>query len=90
MPCLVLILALVSPRLALIGVWLGSDWLGRAFEGKLLPIIGFFFLPWTTLAFAGMWAYGTNEVTGFEWAIIALAFLGDIGAIGGAKRGRGD
>ena len=85
MPCLVALLAFISPRLALIAVWLGSDWLSRSFDGVLLPLIGFFMLPWTTLAWAGMWAYGTNEVAGFEWAVVVVAFLADIGAVGGSR-----
>ena len=49
MPCLSLILALISPRLALFAMWLLSDILGRAFDTWLLPVLGFFLLPWTTL-----------------------------------------
>ena len=43
-----------------------------------MPFLGFFLLPWTTLAYAVMWTSGTNEVTGFEWFIVVLAFLIDI------------
>ena len=38
MPCLALILALISPRLALFATWLLSDILGRAYDGWLLPL----------------------------------------------------
>jgi hypothetical protein len=88
MPCLAVVLALISPRLALFAVWLLSDILGRAFESWLLPVLGFFLLPWTTLAYAIMWDTGTHAVTGFEWFIVAIAFLGDLGAYGGTGRGR--
>jgi hypothetical protein len=87
-PCLALILALVPPRLALVAVWLLSDILGRAFDGVLLPILGFFLLPWTTLAHALMWNNATHEVTGFAWFIVVLAFLGDLGACGGTGADR--
>jgi hypothetical protein len=87
-PCLALLLALISPRLALVAVWLFSGILGRAFESWLLPLIGFFLLPWTTLAYAIMWDVGTHAVTGFEWFIVVLAFLADLGAYGGTARGR--
>ena len=90
MPCLVLLLAFISPRLALVAVWLGSDWLSRAFDGVLLPLLGFFLLPWTTLAYAGLWQYGTDEVAGFEWALVALAVLVDLGSIGGGSRRKRD
>ena len=88
MPCLFALIALISPRLALIGVWLFSDILSRAFDSWFLPLIGFVLLPWTTLAFAVMWDVGTHEVTGFEWFIVALAFLADLGTYTGGQRAR--
>jgi hypothetical protein len=87
-PCLAALLALVSPRLALFGVWLFSGILGRAFDSWLLPVLGFFLLPWTTLAYAVMWDVGTHTVNGFEWFVVGLAFLGDVGALRGATHGR--
>ena len=88
MPCLFALLALISPRLALIGVWLFSDILSRAFDSWLLPLIGFVLLPWTTLAFAVMWDVGSHEVTGFEWFVVALAFLADLSSYAGGQRAR--
>jgi len=85
--CLVVLLALISPRLALVAVWLLTDILSRAYENALLPLIGFFLLPWTTLVYAGMWELGTNGVTGFEVVLVVLAFLADLGAYGNARRG---
>jgi len=80
MGCFVVLFALISPRLALFFVWIFSDWLSRAYDSWALPLIGFFLLPWTTLAYAVMWELGTNGVTGFEWFIVVLAFLADLGS----------
>ena len=56
----------------------------------LLPLIGFFVLPWTTLAWAAMWEWGSGrEVTGVEWFFVVLAFLVDVGAVGSGSRARG-
>ena len=85
MGCLLIPLALISPRLALVAMWLFSDILGRAYDSWLLPVLGFFLLPWTTLAYAGMWAAGTNAVTGLEWFIVVLAFVVDLASFGGAR-----
>jgi hypothetical protein len=68
-------------------LWLFSDILGRAFDGWLVPFLGFFLLPWTTLAYALMW-WSSNGVVGFEWFIVVLAFLVDLGAFGGGARRR--
>lgn len=78
MGCLVALFALISPRLALFFIWIFSDLLGRAFDEWWLPLLGFFLIPWTTLAYAVMWGAGTNQVEGFEWFIVGLAFLFDL------------
>jgi len=92
-PCLAVLLAFISPRLAIIVVAIFSDILSRAFDSWFLPFIGFFILPWTTLAYAIMWDVGTREVTGFEWFVVVLAFLVDLGSYAGgdrSRRARGD
>ena len=68
-------------------LWLFTDLLGRAFESWIVPFLGFFLLPWTTLAYAAMWS-SSDRVSGFEWFIVVLAFLIDLGAYarGGRER----
>jgi hypothetical protein len=65
-----------------------SSYLGRAFGGNiLLPLVGWLFLPWTTLAY--VWAINsTGEVTGFHAIVVVAAVLVDLGVTGGgaAKR----
>jgi hypothetical protein len=87
-PCLIALLALISPRLALFFVFLFSNMLDRAFDGWLLPLLGFFLLPWTTLAYTVMWDTGTNTVDGFEWFIVAIAFLADLASYAGGRSHR--
>jgi hypothetical protein len=52
MGCLLALLALFSPRLAIFFLWLFTDRMRIAFTSGLLAVVGFLFLPWTTLAFA--------------------------------------
>ena len=85
MPCIAALLALISPRLALFFIFLFSNLLSRAFDSWLLPLIGFFLLPWTTLAYAVMWDTGTRDVNGFEWFIVLLAFLADLASYAGGR-----
>lgn len=80
MGCLVLLFALISPRLAIVALWLFGDLLSRAFESWWLPLLGFFLLPWTTLAYAVMWDVGSRGVHAFEWFLVGLAFVADLGA----------
>ena len=88
MGCLVALLALLSPRLALVAIWLFSDLLSRAFDSWILPLLGFFLLPWATLGYAVMWSIGSDRVAGFEWFIVALAFLVDLGSYANGQRSR--
>lgn len=90
MGCLVVLLAFISPRLALFAIFLFSDLLSRAFDSWFVPLLGFFLLPWTTLAYAVMWSASSNEVTGFEWFIVILAFLIDLGSWANRGRARRD
>jgi hypothetical protein len=81
MGCLLALLALISPRLALIFLWIFTDAQSRALDGWLLPFLGFFLLPWTTLTYVAFWHWGAGlHVTGFEWFLVALAFLLDLGS----------
>ncbi len=81
MGCFVALFALISPRLALFVVLVFSDWVGQAFDGWVLPVLGFFLLPWTTLAYIVMWQI-TPGVNGFEWFIVILAFVVDLASYG--------
>ena len=87
MCCVVLLLALVGPRVALALLWLFSDYLSRAYDGFILPLLGFFFLPWTTIAFA-VAQNSLGGLNGLGLVVVILGVLADIGAIGGGARNR--
>jgi len=87
--CLLALLALISPRLVLFLLWIFSNVLSRAFDSWIIPLLGFFLLPWTTLTYTAFWDWGSgHHVTGFEWFFVVVAFLIDLGAIGGGRRAR--
>ena len=91
MGCLIALFALLSPRLALFVIWLTTNLLSRAFDSWFVPFLGFFPLPWTTLAYAAMWDSGAgNHVTGFEWFLVILGFLFDLGSYDRGRRYRGE
>jgi hypothetical protein len=51
MPCLLLILFFAFPRVALVLLFLSSNYLQRAYHGLLLPLLGFLFLPLILLCY---------------------------------------
>ncbi|HEX6532989.1 MAG TPA: hypothetical protein VF041_00245 [Gemmatimonadaceae bacterium] len=64
MPCLLVILAFVTPRLVVALLWFFSNWFHGMFPSLLWPLLGFFFLPTTLLWysvvqhwFGGQWTF---------------------------------
>jgi hypothetical protein len=89
MGCLLALLALISPRLVLVALWLFSNVLSRAFDSWIVPLLGFFLLPWTTLAYTAFWDWGPgHEVAGVEWFFVILAFVIDLGSYAQGNRSR--
>lgn len=82
MGCLVALLALISPRLALIVLALFTDLIRDAFDGDwFLPVLGFFVLPWTTLAWSVI-AGLSDGVTPFGILVVIFFFLVDLYSYG--------
>jgi hypothetical protein len=87
--CLVFLFALISPRVALVVTWLLTNVLSRAYDGLIVPVLGFLLLPWTTLAYA--WMYDSaRTVEGLEWFLVGAAFVFDLGSYVGGSRSRRD
>ncbi|MGC4051985.1 MAG: hypothetical protein QM757_21805 [Paludibaculum sp.] len=89
MPCLLLIVILAFPRITLALMFFFSTYLERAFHGGLLlPVLGFFFLPLTTIVYA--WEINSKMPTeGINLLWLLLAVIIDLGGIGGGARRRG-
>lgn len=91
MPILVGCLALATPRLAIVLVVIFSDFIGRAYATTVWPLLGFLFMPMTTLAYA--WAINSaGSVEGMRLVVVVIAVLMDLGLVGagaGSRRRRG-
>jgi hypothetical protein len=82
--CLLVLIGLFSPRLAIFLLAIFSDDLSRAFDSWLVPLLGFFLLPWTTLVYTLLWTT-SHHVNGVEWVLVGAAVLLDLGVIGGGQ-----
>jgi hypothetical protein len=88
MGCLVAILAGFFPRFALVVVWIATDKVDRAFDSFILPLLGLFFLPLTTLVYALAWVPGVHLGNG-RWLWVALAFIFElVGYVGTGRTNR--
>ncbi len=85
MPCLLALVVLAFPRVVLVLMWLFSNTLDRAYHGLVIPLLGFIFLPITTIVYA--WMVTNNmPMQGFNLVILVIAVLLDAGSHGGSYR----
>jgi putative effector of murein hydrolase LrgA (UPF0299 family) len=84
MGCLVVLFGFITPRFVIVMLWLFTDYMSRAYGGWLLPTLGFFFLPTTTIAYA----IAQNSIHSQLGRTIVVVFgvLIDVGVFG---KGRG-
>ncbi len=76
------IMLLAGPRAGILIWWLLDRALwGQAFSRFLWPVLGFLFLPWTTLVYVYV---STGGVMGLEWVWLALALFIDISSYAGS------
>lgn len=83
MPCLLALIALAFPRLVLVALAIFSNYLADAYQTLVWPILGFLFMPFTTLAYAWAWHATSGSVSGFPLFVVILAVLMDLGTVGG-------
>ncbi|HKE23868.1 MAG TPA: hypothetical protein VKB88_15990 [Bryobacteraceae bacterium] len=84
MPCLLAIVVLAFPRVVLVLMFLLSNYLQRAYHGLLIPLLGFIFLPLTTIVYA--WLVNSHlGIEGVNLIILIVAVVIDLGGIGGGE-----
>ena len=68
--CVMVLLGTAFPRLVIVLLFIFSNWWGRAFNGFVIPVLGFIFLPYTLL-----WASVVTNWYGGEWGVLQIALL---------------
>lgn len=85
MPCLLALLAFFAPRLVMVLLFLFSNFMGRAYTGMIVPLLGFVFMPMTTLTYAAAINWN-GQVSGAFFFMVLVAALADLGVVGGGVR----
>jgi hypothetical protein len=84
MPCLLVLAVLAFPRVVLVCMYFLSNYLQRAYENILIPVLGFIFLPVTTIVYA--WLVNTKSpLEGINLLYLIVAVLIDAGGLGGGE-----
>lgn len=88
MPCLGVLIALLTPRFFIVMLWLFTGWFKGIFDTALWPVLGFIFLPTTLLWYTAVhnWWNGTWGLLQIAGLVIALMI--DISPAGGRRRRR--
>jgi hypothetical protein len=86
MPCLLTLLALLTPRLVVVLLWLFTGWFDGIFDSLLWPLLGVIFLPTTLL-----WYTAVQHWFGGGWSLwpvvgIVIALMIDLSPARGARR----
>ncbi len=87
MPCLLALLAIAFPRVAIVLLWLFTNFFSGVYHGLIIPVLGFIFLPLTLIAYT----YLQNTHAGLgttQLVILFVAVVIDLGLVGGGAWGR--
>ena len=86
MPCLLLLFALITPRLVIVVLWLFTSWFRGMFAIALWPVLGFIFLPTTLIWYTAVqhWFHGAWTF----WPVVGLviAVATDVSPARGRRR----
>lgn len=78
MCCLALLALGLGPRIALFTWWLVDDKPDQAIESWFWGVLGFLFLPWTTIMFVIAWSPVVG-VSGFsDWLLVGIGVALDV------------
>ena len=76
------------PRIALLLMWIFTNYVDRAFSGFLPPLLGLIFLPFTTIMFCLVSSPAAGGMVGANWIWVALGLLLDIMSYSSGGYGR--
>ena len=87
MPCLLVVLALLAPRISVALLWFLTRWFEGMFPSLLWPILGFIFLPTTLLWYSAVQHWFDGQWTLWPIVGIVVALIIDVSPVS-AKRER--
>ena len=80
MPCLLTLVAILFPRVLMVVLWIFTDWFSGVFSTTLWPVLGFLFMPLTTLWYSVVINHYGGQWNGMTIAVMVLAVVFDMGS----------
>jgi hypothetical protein len=86
MGCLLPVIAIFVPRLVMFFIFLLTNWFAQAYQTVLWPLLGFLFMPYTTLAYMAAMLNNNHELSGAWIVLVVVAVFFDLGGQGHSSR----
>ena len=88
MPCLLALLAVAFPRVAIVLLWLFTNFFTGVYNNIIIPVLGFLFLPLTLIVYTYVEKSHPGPLGAQQLIFIFIAVILDLGLIGGGAAGR--
>lgn len=91
MPCLLALLAVAFPRVAIVLLWLFTNFFTGVpypISGIIIPVLGFLFLPLTLIVYTYLEKTSGGHLSTTQLVFVLIAIIIDLGLVGGGVRSR--
>lgn len=88
MPCFAVVIALLFPRVLIAVLWFFTHWFNGVFDSLLWLVLGFIFMPFTTLWYSVVINHYGGQWSNTNIALMVLAVVIDLGSNGGGYKNR--
>ena len=85
MPCLLALLVVAFPRVAIVLLWLFTTFFWGVYHGILIPVLGFVFLPLTLIVYTFILKNYPGPLSTQEFVFLFIAVILDLGLVGGGS-----
>jgi hypothetical protein len=86
MGCLLPIIAIFVPRVVMFFIFLLTNWFTQAYQTMIWPLLGFLFMPYTTLAYMAAMLNNNHQLSGAWIVLVVVAVFFDLGGQGHSSR----
>jgi hypothetical protein len=83
MPCLLALLVVAFPRVAIVLLWLFTNFFTGIYHGIVIPVLGFIFLPLTLIVYTYIQKTTPGAMGTQQLIFLFIAVILDLGLIGG-------
>lgn len=84
MGCILPVVAMFCPRIVMIFIFFLTNWFTQAYATVIWPLLGFLFMPYTTLAYMAAMLNNDHQLTGWWIVLIVVAVVFDLGGTSGS------